>query len=268
MSKEILTSRIVCPGGMPAIVAKPDKPGRFPVIVLMHERYGLVEHTEHLAQRCASDGFVVVAGNFFFEHPDQEGLAKGTARCDLSDPDAVRFIKSAFDAMGDEPAADLSRTAVAGYCQTGRHPLVYASEFSPTAVVVWYGGAGRKEWDVSEIHPRPLEDVVAKISCPVFGAYGDMDHIISIDNVRRLRGILEEKHTSYDINIYRGAPHGWLNSTMPGRYRKAQAEAAWADQQRFLTRVLSPERDPNVVTWNFNASVAADYDFTKNKRLE
>ena len=55
---------------------------------------------------------------------------------------------------------------------------------------------------------------------------------------------------------------------MPGRYRAAQAEAAWADQQRFLARVLSPDRDSGTVTWNFNASVAADYDFSKNRRLE
>jgi hypothetical protein len=55
---------------------------------------------------------------------------------------------------------------------------------------------------------------------------------------------------------------------MPGRYRAAQAEAAWADQQRFLTRVLAPDRNPEITTWNFNASVAADYDFSKNKRLE
>ena len=234
----------------------------------MHERYGLVKHTEDQAIRCASDGFVVVAGNFFYQHPDQAGLAEGTARCDLTDPDAVKLIKSAFDAMENEPSADLSRTAVAGYCQTGRHPLVYAAEHPPTAVVVWYGGAGRKEWPVSDIHPQPFEEMVAKVRCPVFGAYGDRDHIIAIENVRKLRGIFEENLNSYDINIYKGAPHGWLNNTMPGRYRKAQADAAWADQQRFLTTVLAPDRDPETVTWKFNASVSADYDFSTNKRLE
>jgi carboxymethylenebutenolidase len=253
---------------MPAFVARPSEAGRYPVIVLMHERYGLVEHTEHLAERCASDGFVVVAGNFFFEHPDQAGLADGSARCDLSDPDAVRLIQSAFDAMKDDPQADLQRTAVAGYCQTGRHPLVYAAQHSPTAVVLWYGGAGRKEWPVSEIHPEPFEDVVAKVRCPVFAAYGDKDHIIAVENVRKLRGIFEDNLTSYDINIYQGAPHGWLNSTMPGRYRKMQADAAWSDQQRFLAANLSPERKTDTVSWSFNAVVSADYDFSKNVRLE
>lgn len=270
MTDTLVTSHIVCPGGMPAFVARPAGDGPFPVIVLMHERYGLVEHTEHLAMRCASDGFLVVAGNFFCEHPDQAGLACGTARCDLTDPDAVRLIQSAFDAMKDEPTADLTRTAVAGYCQTGRHPLVYAAEAEvpPTAVVVWYGGAGRKEWPVSEIHPKPFDEVVAKVRCPVFGAYGDRDHIIAVEDVRKLRGILEDNKTSYDLNVYKGAPHGWLNSTMPGRYRKEQAEAAWADQQKFLAAALAPDRDTETVTWSFNASVSADYDFSKNKRLE
>ena len=34
-------------------------------------------------------------------------------------------------------------------------------------------------------------------------------------------------------------PHGWLNDTMPGRYRQAEAEAAWAMMIDFLNRVYA-----------------------------
>jgi carboxymethylenebutenolidase len=127
---------IVCPGGMPAYVAYPERGGRFPVIVLMHERYGLVAHTRDLAQRCAGDGFLVIAPNFFFRHPDQAALNAGGSRYDMTDVEAIDLIKTALNACRDHPAADMDKIAVAGYCQTGRHPLVYAAEVPITAAVV------------------------------------------------------------------------------------------------------------------------------------
>jgi dienelactone hydrolase len=66
---------ILCPGGMPAFIAHPrGAEGRLPVVVLMHERYGLVQHTRDLAMRCARDGFLTIAPDFFFKHPDKAAL--------------------------------------------------------------------------------------------------------------------------------------------------------------------------------------------------
>lgn len=267
MPIEVKTETIECAGGMPALVAELTGAGPHPVVVLLHERYGLVQHTRDQAARCARDGFAVIAPNMFFRHPDQDALAAGDARCDLSDPDAVAFIHAAVEAMRGRPAADTERLAVAGYCQTGRHPLAYAAERPLAAVVVWYGAAGRKDWPASDIHPKPLEEIIARVDAPVFGAFGEADHIISVEDVRRFRGALETSGVGYDIRIHRDAPHGWLNDTMPGRYRKPQAEAAWADQQAFLARVLAPDYDPTRVETRYRSDVARDYDFSRNKRL-
>src|ERR671916_1602497 len=117
MTQDVETKDIVCPGGLPAYVARPAGQGRFPVIVLMHERYGLVAHTRDLARRCATDGFLVLAPNFFFKHPDQAALNAGDARYDITDVEAIDLIRSAFAAAAGEPAADMEKTAVAGYCQ-------------------------------------------------------------------------------------------------------------------------------------------------------
>jgi hypothetical protein len=84
-----------------------------------------------------------------------------------------------------------------------------------------------REWDVTPLQPKPLDDVIATVPCPVFAAFGSDDHIISIDDVRRFRNSLEQHKKSYEMHLYAGAPHGWLNDTMPGRYRKAQADAGW-----------------------------------------
>ena len=259
---------IVCPGGMPAFLARPDRPGTFPVVVLMHERYGLVKHSKDLALRAASDGVLAVAPNFFFKHPDQQTLNAGNSRYDLSDPESVQLIRAALTAVEGHPAADLSKVAVAGYCQTGRHPLVFAAQQKIAAVVVWYGAASRREWEVTPLQPKPLDDVIAAVPCPVFAAFGSDDHIISIDDVRRFRNSLEQHKKSYEMHLYAGAPHGWLNDTMPGRYRQKEAEAAWKLLMEFLDRVFSGGYPENRVRWRFESESSVNYDFKKNVRQE
>jgi carboxymethylenebutenolidase len=265
---DITTETITCANGMPAFLAYPAGAAKLPAIILMHERYGLVRHTQDQAIRCARDGFVVLAPNFFFKHPDQRKLNAGDSRYDLTDPESVAYLKAAIATLKKYRAADLKRLAVAGYCQTGRHPLVLAAEVPISAAVVWYGAASKREWEVTECQPKPLDQVIAAIRCPVFGAFGEADHIISLADVRRFRDCLEAHRKSYDIHVYEGAPHGWLNDTMPGRYRKAEAQAGWAAQQRFLADVFGGHYATKTVRWNFSCDSGHDYDFSKNVRLE
>jgi carboxymethylenebutenolidase len=265
---DIATEEITCRNGMPAFLAYPSTGGRFPSVILMHERYGLVKHTRDQAMRCARDGYAVLAPNFFFRHPDQRVLNAGDSRYDMTDPESVELIGAGLAALGQHKAADPEKVAVCGYCQTGRHPLVYAAEHRIDAAVVWYGAAATREWEVNKIQPKALEDVIAALPCPVFAAFGETDHIISIEDVRRLRNALEAHQKTYEIHLYRDAPHGWLNDTMPGRYRKAQAEAGWAAQQRFLSEVFGPGYDAGAIRWRFECEMSPNYDFSKNVRLE
>jgi carboxymethylenebutenolidase len=259
---------IVCPGGMPAFLAIPRAQGPFPSVILMHERYGLVAHTKDLARRSAADGFLTLAPDFFFRHPDRDSLNAGNSRYDLSDPEAVDLLHAALSVLKERPAADLGRVAISGYCQTGRHPLVFAAQAKIAAAVVWYGAASKREWEANTLQPRGLDEIIAALRCPVFGAFGSDDHIISVSDVRRFRDALESHNRSYDIRLYAGAPHGWLNDTMPGRYRKAQANAAWAAQQRFLRDAFEGQWKHNTVRWQFASEIPADYDFSKNRRQE
>src|SRR5262249_44327079 len=76
----VTTADITCDNGMPAVLAYPAGGGSFPTVILMHERYGLVQHTRDQAMRCALDGYAVLAPNFFFRHPDQAALNAADSR--------------------------------------------------------------------------------------------------------------------------------------------------------------------------------------------
>ena len=266
---EIKTKTIKCEGGLPAFIAQPAIVNHpLPAIVLIHERYGLVQHTLDLAVRFAHDGFVCIAPDCFFRHPNQEGLHAGEERYDITDDEAAELLGSSIKALEGMTEVNSSCIAVKGVCLTGRHPLIFAARQKIAAALVWYGAAQDREWDTNELYPEALDDVIAKVDCPVLGMFGEADHMISIDDVRRFRDCLERKGKSHAIHIFPGAPHGWLNDTMPGRYRREQAEAAWQVQLAFLSEVLSPAYNRNKIYSRYDCAISQDYDFSKNVRQE
>ena len=256
---------------MPAFLALPVSAGKQkgPAIVLMHERYGLVKHTCDLAERFARDGFVCLAPDFFYKHPDQDALHRGDVGYTLKDSEAIEYLDSAVAELAALAQVDAGRIAVKGVCQTGRHPLVFAAERKTiAAALVWYGAANAREWEPSDRYIKPLDDMLAVIECPILGIFGEADHLISLDDVRRFRNSLDRRDKSYTIKVYAGAPHGWLNDTMPGRYRRDAAEGGWALQLAFLRRVFDPNVDPTRRVQIYECEHAADYDFSKNVRME
>jgi carboxymethylenebutenolidase len=264
----VCTSTITCAGGMPAFLAVPDRTGKVPSVIVVHERYGLVRHTCDLAERFARDGFVAIAPDLYYRHPDQDALHRGDVGCDVSDPDALIALNATIDALAAVPQADTGRLAIMGICQTARLPLVMAAARPLAAALVWYGAAQPREWEVSRKYPRALDEIIAAADCPILGMFGETDHLISIDDIRRFRDCLERHGKSFRIHVYRDAPHGWLNDTMPGRYRRAQAEAAWAEQLAFLRQVLAGGYDRSTRSQHYAADIAADYDFSRNVRQE
>lgn len=270
----IVTKSIFCAGGLPAFLAAPagaNEGGKVPAIVLMHERYGLVKHTRGLAERLARDGFVCIAPDFFYKHPDQDALHRGDAGYALKDMEAVEYLDSAVAELAALPQVDPAKIAVKGVCQTGRHPLVLAAEGNSkniAAALVWYGAASAREWQPNDRYVKPLDDMLARVECPVLGIFGEADHLISLADVRRFRDSLDRHDKTYTIKVFAGAPHGWLNDTMPGRYRREAAEAAWALQLAFLKRIFDPGYDRTRRVQAYECDHAANYDFSKNVRME
>lgn len=264
----VVKKEVTCAGSMPAFIAAPDiKDGKFPCIVLLHERYGLVQHSKDLAVRFAAAGYMCIAPDLFFMHPDQDALHRGDASCEPTDADVAAQMDAAIDAAMAHFPVDADRIAVMGVCQTARYPLVCASRRKIAAALCWYGAAQPREWQQNARFPVALDDLISKVDCPVLGMFGEKDHIISVDDVCKLRASLEKHRKSYEIEIFEGAPHGWLNDTMPGRYRKEQAEAAWRAQENFLRNAFSL-KETNLIVQKYTAGIAKDYDFSKHVRYE
>lgn len=268
-SSGVPSSTVKLPSGMTAFRALPKSKGRRPAMILLHERYGVVQHTKDLIVKFAKAGYVALAPDLFWRFTgDRKALERGDARADIRDSEALADIGASIDYLKKLDVVDPKRVAVMGVCQTGRQAILPATHGDAVAAcVVFYGAAGGKEWTTDEYRPVLIESLMEKLSCPLLGVFGEADHIISIDDVLRFRAGLERNNKSYHIRIYPGAPHGWLNDTMPGRYRKEAAVDAWNLLIAFLKRTMSGGSNDRI-SWVFEGDFSRSYDFKKNVRME
>lgn len=269
-SPGIRSSTVQFGSGVPAFRALPRAKGRRPAVILLHERYGVVQHTKDLTVKLAQAGYVGLAPDLFHRFAgDRKALVRGDVRVEMRDSEVLQDLGEAVEYLKRLNVVDPSRVAVVGICQTGRQAVLlgaYRKDLS--SCVVFFGAAGGKEWTTDEFRPEPIEDLIGKLSCPVLGVFGEADHIISIDDVLRFRGGLERHKKSYHVCLYRDAPHGWLNDTMPGRYRKEQARDSWKLFLAFLKKTFASGWDRDRVAWTFESDFSPEYDFKKNVRLE
>jgi carboxymethylenebutenolidase len=255
---------------MGAFRALPKAKTNRPAVILLHERYGLFQHTKDLAVKFAQVGYVCLAPDLFWRFTgDRKGLLAGNVRVRLRDDQVLQDLGEVLDHLKSTKSVDASRIAVMGVCATGRHSiLLQAHSKDVAAAVVFYGGVGGEGWSVDECRQEPLENLIEKLSAPVLGVFGEADHSISIEAVMKFRAALEQYKKSYHVKLYADAPHGWLNDRMPGRYRKEAAKDAWALALTFLKKTLGDGWDRKRIVWNFESGFSPNYDFSKNVRYE
>lgn len=228
-------------------------------VVLGHERYGLAQHTLDLAAKFASYGYVCIAPDMTHHWDgDKEALLAGKANLTINSEQIQGYYSACLDQLLGMSQVDPAQIAAMGVCMSGHYPLVANSVRKEFAANLVFYGAQRD---------RAPEELIAQVSAPVLGVFGEKDSGISVEDVRGLREKLERQKKSFEIKVYSEAPHGWLNDTMPPRYFQPEAEAAWAHLMDFLNRVYAGAFPRDRVRWSFESDIASDYDVAKNVRL-
>jgi carboxymethylenebutenolidase len=248
-----------CPGG-----------AKRPAVIHLHERYGIVQHTTDLALKLVQAGYVTVVPDLFSRFTgDRQALARGDDRVELSDKQVLQDVDATVAYLRALPDADPSRIGMIGVCQTGRQPiLISAYREYLSAAVVLYGAVYNADWESHPLRPEPIDKLLEKIACPVQGIFGELDNLIPLDNIVRMCSILAQAKKSFDVRVYADAPHGFLNDTMPGRYRAAQTEAAWSQVTSFLDATLNKGWNKERIIWRLESDTSVHYDFSKNRRWE
>ena len=78
-------------GDCEGVLCLPRETAPAGAVVVLHERYGLAQHTLDLAERLAQDGYVALAPNLFSRWKgDEAALRSGKERAVLPDPEVGR----------------------------------------------------------------------------------------------------------------------------------------------------------------------------------
>ena len=255
---------------MNGYLGKPAGGGKRPAVIHLHERYGIVQHTTDLGEKFVQQGYVTIVPDLFSRFTgDRDKLAKGDDRCDLDDGEVLKDIDAVVEYLRAIPEVDMSRIAISGVCQTGRQPILMAAKRDYVgAAVMLYGAVYDADWKSHPQRPEPIDQLIAQMSCPLVAVFGELDNLIPLNNIVRMIGVLAGAKISFDLRVYAGAPHGFLNDTMPGRFRAEQTKAAWNQITTFLDAVFTGKYGKDRVVWHVESDTSKDYDFTKMKRWE
>jgi carboxymethylenebutenolidase len=214
---------------VPIYEARPAAAGRYPVVLVLPEAFGMHEHIKDVTRRFAKEGFFAIT----FEPYAREG---GTLQ--LPNLQAVmKVINSVSDAqvMGDldailayakqQSAANPDRIGVTGFCRGGLYVLLFAAHNPDVkAAVAWYGQI-KPAMTAGIRNVGPL-DVAAKITAPVLGLYGEADQGIPVADVKEMEAALKAAGKTAEFITYPGAPHAF-NADYRESYRPEAAKDAW-----------------------------------------
>src|ERR1051325_12151673 len=118
--KGIVPRMIQYGDGIAAVRALPKAKGKRPAVIILHERYGIDQHTKDLTVKLAQAGFVGLAPDLFHRFTgDRKAVLAGQQRVDLTDDGALDDLNGAGDYLKKLKEVDGSRTGLLVLCQTG-----------------------------------------------------------------------------------------------------------------------------------------------------
>jgi len=223
----------VADGEMPAYRAMPEaKNKNFPVVLVVHEIFGVHEWIQDVCRRFAKLGYMAIAPSLYARQGDvtqmkdvQEIISKVVSKA----PDAqVMTDLDATVAYAKKNNGNTKKLSITGFCWGGRIVWLYAAHNKNLdAGAAWYGGvvasASRPK---NPLQPTMPLDVAKNLKVPVLGLYGGLDKGIPLDSVYRMQDELKKGKSKSEIFVFPNADHGFLADYRP-QYNKESAEDAW-----------------------------------------
>ncbi|MYF76346.1 MAG: dienelactone hydrolase family protein [Acidobacteria bacterium] len=225
---------VPAPGGdvVESWIVYPERSDPAPVVVVIHEIFGLTDWIRAVADEMASQGFVAIAPDLL------TGKGPDGGRTDSVDNDGARALireldrdevhtrlKAVADWATSLPAARDSY-GVVGCCWGGRTSFTFATHDPELgAAIVYYGTS-------------PDNEALASGEAPVLGLSGE-DAARGNATLPPAQQRMEELGKHFQVEIFDGAGHGFLRAQdgREGRNLTASSQA-WPMTVRFFREHL------------------------------
>jgi carboxymethylenebutenolidase len=209
-----------------AFVAQPQGNGPFPVVIMIHEFFGLNQSIVGKAKGLAEEGYLVVAPDTF-RGSTTAWIPRAIYQVVTTKPEQVnQDLDAVYAWVESQSNAAAGHVGIVGFCYGGRTSLAYSLHNDRlAATVIFYGSP------VTD--PRVLESLPG----PLLGIFGGKDNSISVEDVRAFKAALDQAGIPNEVTIYEGQPHAFVTDIEAIRSGGVQGEA-WAQMLGFLDKNL------------------------------
>lgn len=217
---------------VPFFRAAPKGKKNLPVVLVIHEIFGVHEYIADTCRRLAHAGYMAIAPELFARQGDPTmygNMAKLIAEVVSKVPDAqVMADLDGAVAWAGANGGNTAKVGITGFCWGGRITWLYA-QHNPKlkAGVAWYG---RLVGNSSALMPKHPLDLAAQTKAPVLGLYGGEDTGIPLTTVNQMKDALAEAGKAgnkaaaqSEFVLYRDAPHAFHADYRPS-YRADAAK--------------------------------------------
>ena len=213
-------------------VVYPESKSKTPVVLVIHEIFGMTDWVQDLADQVAAAGYIAVApdllsrmgpnggrSNSFEESAVREAVGKLNAEQITGD------LNAAADYALKLPASS-GKLFVGGFCWGGSQTFRFATNRADLAAAfVFYGGP-------------PEKDAMARIKAPVYGFYAGNDARIDA-TIPDTVSAMKAAGKTYDPVTYDGAGHGFMRAGEAPDANDANKKArtdAWVRWKSLLSK--------------------------------
>lgn len=223
----------VSDGEIPAYRAMPDKKnGKFPVVLVIHEIFGVHEWIQDVCRRFAKLGYMAIAPALYARQGEVKDL-KDSREINrqvyqkIPDKQSMSDLDSTV-VWASKNSGNTKKLSITGFCWGGRITWLYSAHNPKVkAGAAWYGRlTPTPNSPVNELQPTTPIDHVKELKVPVLGLYGGLDKGITVDSVTRMQEALKKEKSKSEIVLYPNADHGFHADYRPS-YNKEASEDAW-----------------------------------------
>ena len=196
-------------------VARPATPGPHPGLVVISGMGGLNWFQREITRAFARGGFVAASPDLFDGALPQGRATQLLYKNSLDVDRTVAHLVGGVDFLHSLPwVADDSPIGVVGFCLGGGLTLLSLARSNAFgAGVVYY----------HSLFPDPEE--LANITAPMMCHYGTADHTTPIEEIEAFRASLDRLRKEYELFMYEGVGHSFLNPAQDSSARREEAAA-------------------------------------------
>lgn len=214
------------------LVVYPESKSKTPVVLVVHEIFGMTDWVEDLADQLAEAGYIAVAPDLLSGMGPNGGRStsfpegKTMEAVSHLNPDQVTADLNAAADYGRKLPASNGKLFVAGFCWGGTQTFRFATNRPDLSAAFVFYGSG------------PDKDAIARITAPVYGFYAGDDARIGATLPETTQNMKAAGKT-FEPVTYAGAGHGFMRAgeapDASDANRKARTES-WSRWKSLLAK--------------------------------